>query len=229
MSVLRLGGRSASTRHLRRSSMIKTSELKTFWKSSRGELQKALENFRRVGDSGDDEKIFSEMVYCLLTPQSKAFLCWEAVKKLQKKNLLFSGTISLIKPKLRGVRFPNNKSAYIMGARKTFPELRKKLLTENNMFVLRLYLVKNIKGYGFKEASHFLRNIGKGEALSILDRHILRNLKDFGAIKEIPASMSGKLYLEIEKKFMNVAKDLKIPPAELDLLLWYKEAGIIFK
>jgi len=205
------------------------SELKALWKNSGSELRKALENFRRVGNSGDNEKIFSEMVYCLLTPQSKALLCWEAVKKLQKKNILFSGGASQIKPCLRGVRFPNNKSSYIIEARKTFPEVIKKLETENNIFALRLYLVKNIKGYGFKEAGHFLRNIGKGEKLAILDRHILRNLKDFGVIKEIPASMNGKLYLEIEKKFMNVAKGLKIPPAELDLLLWYKEAGRIFK
>ncbi|MBU4134056.1 DNA lyase, partial [bacterium] len=85
------------------------------------------------------------------------------------------------------------------------------------------------RGYGFKEASHFLRNVGKGEKLAILDRHILRNLKNFGAIKEIPQAISGKLYLEIEKKFMLFAKRLKIPPAELDLLLWYKETGKVFK
>ena len=169
------------------------------------------------------------MVYCLLTPQSKALLCWKAVQKLQKKNLLFSGAISRIKPNLRGVRFPNNKSAYIIAARKTFAELIKKLATEKAILNLRMFLVKNIKGYGFKEASHFLRNIGKGEKLAILDRHILRNLKDFAVIKEIPTSISGKLYLEIEKKFMLFAKKLEIPPAELDLLLWYKETGKIFK
>ncbi|MEA2081292.1 MAG: N-glycosylase/DNA lyase [Elusimicrobiota bacterium] len=209
--------------------MTTTSELKAFWKTSRKELLKALENFRKAGESGNGEKIFSEMVYCLLTPQSKALLCWEAVKKLRKKNLFFSGSASRVKPCLRGVRFPNNKSAYITEARKTFPVVIKKLETEKSIFNLRAFLVKNIKGYGFKEASHFLRNIGKGEKLAILDRHILRNLKDFGVIKEIPAAVSTKLYLEIEKKFMLFAEYLKIPPAELDLLLWYKEAGRIFK
>jgi len=37
------------------------------------------------------------------------------------------------------------------------------------------WLVKNLTGLGYKEAGHFLRNIGSGK-IAILDRHILRNL-----------------------------------------------------
>jgi len=195
----------------------------------RNDLLKALESFRRTGESNNREKIFSEMVYCLLTPQSKALYCWAAVGELKKKGLLFKGPAQTVAAELTKVRFPNNKSLYILEARSKLPEIMSLLKLENNPLELRKRLIKDIKGYGFKEASHFLRNIGRGEQLSILDRHILRNMKNFGVIDDIPDSISEKNYLEIEKIFMSFAKGLNIPPAELDLLLWYKETGKVFK
>ncbi|MDM7912425.1 MAG: DNA lyase, partial [Methanotrichaceae archaeon] len=82
---------------------------------------------------------------------------------------------------------------------------------------------------GYKEASHFLRNIGLGGDLAILDRHILKNLALLGVIDGIPASPSKKMYLEIESKMIEFSRKAKIPMSHLDLLLWYKEAGEIFK
>jgi len=76
---------------------------------------------------------------------------------------------------------------------------------------IRVWLVKNIKGFGYKEASHFLRNIGLGENIAILDRHILKNLKRFKVIKEVPISISPRKYLEIENKMKLFSKKIKIP------------------
>jgi N-glycosylase/DNA lyase len=89
--------------------------------------------------------------------------------------------------------------------------------------------VENVKGLGYKEASHFLRNIGLGEDLAILDRHILKNLALLGVIKEVPTSPTKRIYLEIERKMTAFSKESKIPMGHLDLLLWYKEAGEVFK
>jgi N-glycosylase/DNA lyase len=89
--------------------------------------------------------------------------------------------------------------------------------------------VENVKGLGYKEASHFLRNIGLGEDLAILDRHILKNLGLLGVIDEVPSSPTKRLYLEIERKMAAFSKEAKIPMGQLDLLLWYKEAGEVFK
>jgi len=89
--------------------------------------------------------------------------------------------------------------------------------------------VENVKGLGYKEASHFLRNIGLGEDLAILDRHILKNLALLGVIAEVPESPSKRLYLEIEKQMTAFSCKVGIPMGQLDLLLWYKEAGEIFK
>jgi N-glycosylase/DNA lyase len=93
----------------------------------------------------------------------------------------------------------------------------------------RDWLVQKVKGVGYKEASHFLRNIGYEEEFAILDRHILKNLKLLGVIEKIPNSLSKKRYLEIEKRMKEFAERIEIPMADLDLLLWYKETGMIFK
>jgi N-glycosylase/DNA lyase len=105
------------------------------------------------------------------------------------------------------------------------PKIEKLVKNKNE----RDWLVRNVKGIGYKEASHFLRNIGLGEKFAILDRHVLKNLKLLEIIKEIPEFLSKKRYLEIENKMKNFADIIKIPLSHLDLLLWYKETGKIFK
>jgi len=84
-------------------------------------------------------------------------------------------------------------------------------------------------GMSYKEASHFLRNVGFGQDIAILDRHILKNLVKLEVIDELPKTLTPKLYLEIEEKMRNYCEFVKIPMDEMDLLLWYKEAGVIFK
>lgn len=96
-------------------------------------------------------------------------------------------------------------------------------------FEKRELLIANVPGYGLKEATHFLRNIGKNESLAILDRHILRNLYTYGAIPAIPENLSKKTYYRIENQFKEFAKNVGIPLDELDLLFWSMETGIILK
>ncbi|MDP2974084.1 MAG: DNA lyase, partial [Candidatus Diapherotrites archaeon] len=100
---------------------------------------------------------------------------------------------------------------------------------ELNPTSARNRLAENVKGLGMKESSHFLRNIGLGEGLAILDRHIVRNLLRYGAIKEMPKNLGKKNYLLIEEKMRQFSKRIGIPLAELDLLFWSKETGKIFK
>ena len=93
----------------------------------------------------------------------------------------------------------------------------------------RNWLARNVKGMGYKEASHFLRNIGLGQNLAILDRHILKNMKLLGVIDKIPDTITGKVYLELEEKLEAYSKEAGIPMEHLDFVLWYKEAGEVFK
>jgi N-glycosylase/DNA lyase len=200
----------------------------------RAVVERRLDEFSRVWKQGSEEDLFSEMAFCLLTPQSKARVCWAAITALRENGLLFRGTPEQIVEHLRGVRFKVRKSQYIVLAREQFSEdgslaVRKRIAGLGEPYQAREWLVRNVKGYGYKEAGHFLRNIGLGSGLTILDRHILKNLKLLGVIEEVPASLSVRKYLEIEEKMKLFAEDVGIPVEELDLVLWYKEAGEVFK
>ncbi len=92
----------------------------------------------------------------------------------------------------------------------------------------REWLIKNVKGLGRKEASHFLRNIGHQD-LAILDRHILKNLVRVGAIGRLPKTLTTKRYSAIEQKFLQFSHTIGIPMDELDLLFWSLETGEILK
>ena len=146
-------------------------ELKESYLSKKELIEKRLSEFSK---KKTDDELFSELAFCLLTPQSKARNCWLSIEKLREKGLLYSNSVS-IKPWLNTVRFCDNKSRYIEEAQGKFADVKKILKKEPEE--AREWLVKNIKGYGYKEASHFLRNVGITD-FAILDRHILKNLKN---------------------------------------------------
>ena len=180
------------------------------------------------GNARDKHRAFKEFVFFLLTPQSKARVCWNAVEKLDKAGIIYSGKEQEIVNYLQGVRFKYNKARYIIEGRKLFPMIYNDILSLPPHSA-REWLVNHVKGMGYKEASHFLRNVGRGEDLAILDRHILKNLMRYGVIRDIPKTLSKKKYMEIENKMRQFAKYLGIPLHHLDLVFWYKEAGEVFK
>jgi N-glycosylase/DNA lyase len=214
--------------------MNNTKKLKSGWLSLENEINRRLEDFKQVWKNGSEEDIFAELSFCLFTPQSKAKSCWAAVNTIRDKRLLFKGTKTNIARSLSGVRFHNNKAGYLVLARERFTRdgkihIKPVISGLGGPYQAREWLVKNIKGLGLKEASHFLRNIGFGEEITILDRHILRNLKRAGVIKSVPATITKKIYMDIEKKMAEFSKKTGIPLGHLDLLFWRNETGEIFK
>jgi len=185
-------------------------------------IETRLEEFKKTPKSN----YFYELVFCLLTPQSNAKKCWEAIEQLKKLKKWNRTAISdILKTK---TRFHNNKTKYILEIHRNWKKIEG-MLNNSNIIELRNLLTANIKGLGPKESSHFLRNIGKSDnKIAILDRHILKNLKELNIIKETTIK-SPSHYLKIEKEFIKLSKKLKIPLDELDLLLWSKENGKIFK
>lgn len=198
------------------------------------EIQAKLAEFNQGLYRKNDKEIFAELAFCILTPQTKAKTCWQAVEYLLKENALFVGKEGEILRGLSKVRFKNKKAKYIYLARNYFKtngrvNIKARLKQFKDVFEARDWLVNNLKGIGYKEASHFLRNIGLGKDLAILDRHILKNLKLLKVIGNVPGSLSRKRYLEIEKKMAKFANRVNVPVECLDLVLWYKETGEIFK
>lgn len=209
-------------------------ELQEIYKNLKPQIISRLEEFKKLWLSRNEKDLFKELIFCILTPQSKAEVCWEAVNNLEKKGLLFKGNVNQLREEIKNVRFRYKKAEYILEARKKFiingkPKIKEQIEKFKNIFETREWLVKNVKGIGYKEASHFLRNIGIGENLAILDRHILKNLKLFGVINKIPRSLSKKIYFEIEKKMKEFSEKINIPLSHLDFILWYKETRKIFK
>lgn len=199
------------------------STLKNVYDEKKPDIIRALESFGKKGKKG----VKMELIFCLLTPQSDAKKCWSAVKKIEKQNFPLEEKIIL--KCLDGVRFKFKKASYVKQTLENFDNIYRRIKREKDYFKLREYLVKNIKGIGWKEASHFLRNIGKGDNFAILDRHILNCLKRYKVIKKIPGNLSKKNYFKIENKMKNFSVRLKIPLSHLDFLFWYIEKGGIFK
>lgn len=213
---------------------MKTRSLIDMYGSQKGEILQRLRDFKNVWLKGGDDEVFEELAFCILTPQSKAKVCCKAIERLKRKDLLFKGSTEEIKKEIRDVRFKNKKADYLVRVRNFFSKngkvFIKPILSQfKDVHECREWLVKNITGFGHKEASHFLRNIGFGKKIAILDRHIMRNLIDIGIIEEVPNSLSGSKYKDIEKRMAAFSKMIDIPLSHLDLLLWYKETGEIFK
>jgi len=187
--------------------------LKKEYSKRKKEIKQRLKDFSNV--KAKDR--FYELCFCLLTPQSNAKKCHNAIQLLKKHNFQ-NKNINPVKHLQKNTRFHNNKAKYLLLLKEQYHSIK----------LDREYLVKNVKGLGLKEASHFLRNIGFRD-LAILDRHILKNLVKYKAIKEVPKSLTPKKYFEIENKFKSFSKKLNIPMDELDLLFWSMETGEIFK
>lgn len=197
----------------------------------KNDIARRLAEFDKVWD-GTEERIFNELAFCICTPQSRAKVCWSIVSELASSGLLYSGTAAQLMKFMKPVRFYKTKARRIVLARKMFQAeggIRIKHMLPEDDSHARTWLVRNVKGLGYKEASHFLRNVGRGKNLMILDRHILRNLVQYGAMPDVPKALSAKQYLEIEQKMLELSSSMGIPASHLDLLFWSKETGEIFK
>ena len=210
-------------------------EIEKIYKEKQKDIEKRLKEFKEIWEKGSNEDIHAELSFCILTPQSKAVNAWKAITILRENGLLFNGSAEDIVEYLNIVRFKNNKAKYLVALREQMQNEKGEIITKDFFNSItdvkdkREWIVKNIKGMAYKEAGHFLRNVGFGKEIAILDRHILKNLVKLEVIEDVPKSLTPKLYLEIEEKMKAYCKFISIPMDSLDLLLWYKEAGEIFK
>lgn len=196
-------------------------------KKIKNTVRKRIKEFEQIGRSSK-EKIFSELSFCILTANFDAKKCVEIQEKVGDGFLTLSKKSLTKKLKDLGYRFPNKRAEYIVEAREKIKSLTKILKSNLSEYEKREWIVKNIKGIGYKEASHFLRNIGYKD-VAIIDFHILNLLRRHKLISKKPEHLTRKRYLEIERTLRKIAEKLNISLAELDLYLWYIETGKILK
>ncbi|MFZ4621678.1 MAG: N-glycosylase/DNA lyase [Bacteroidota bacterium] len=202
-------------------------ELQRSYQGRKERIRQRLNEYAAV----PEQQYFYELVYCLMTPQSSAVNAGKAQKEFEQLGLLVNDVDPepVLFNKEHYIRFHHSKAEWIREMKGHFPEILSVTIGELPAFEKREWFVKNVKGLSYKEATHFLRNIGKNNGLTILDRHILKNLKQYGVIRSIPSSLTRKHYYSIEKKFTAFAQQVGISVDELDLLFWSNETGEILK
>ncbi|HZJ43874.1 MAG TPA: N-glycosylase/DNA lyase [Pyrinomonadaceae bacterium] len=205
-------------------------------RARRREIRKRLGEFDEVWRKGSDARLWEELAYCIFTAGASARMGIASVDAV--RTLLLEGQpeeMTLALKKAGAHRFPVARPAYIVTTRNYFRQnfrmqLRKRLRSFSDPFERRDWLAqeKQVKGLGYKESSHFLRNIGiRGHA--ILDKHVMRCLTEVGVTDSIKPPATRKKYLEIEQEFGRFAKDVGVDFDELDLVLWSMKTGEILK
>lgn len=198
------------------------------------EIRQRLAEFAEIGERGSDLNLWEEMVFCFFTGGCSARMGLNALEAV--KPIILTGDQAELAAALTGVhRYPNARSRYIVASRNFLNEhcglrLRSKLRGFDCALARRDWLVseKGIKGLGYKEASHYLRNIGfKGYA--ILDKHVLNCLYELKIIDNPKPPNTRSKYLMIEDKLKNLTRKTGIDFDELDLVLWSIKTGTILK
>ena len=175
----------------------------------------------------DPSDVFCELCFCILTANFNGERTLKMQEAIGKGFCTFDLQEMTLKLRELGYRFPNTRARYIHEAQHQRDALENALKTIKSEFDLRDWIVKNVKGLGYKEASHFLRNIGYTE-LAIIDFHIVDLLERCGCI-ERPKTLTKRKYLEIETVLRDIGKRAGLNLSELDLYLWYMETGKILK
>ncbi len=190
-------------------------------------IAQRLQEFKNLSRKGNEEW-FSELCLCILTADSTAKLGIKIQRELDSKGFLALSEAEL-REKLRqlGHRFPNKRAQFIVEARR-FCNIKIIVKKFKNVQQAREWIQRNIKGIGWKESSHFLRNVGFGD-IAILDRHVLAVLREHRLIDEVPRSFTRRSYLKIEEKLRKFAHGLNLSLGELDLYLWYMKTGAVLK
>lgn len=199
-------------------------------------IRARLREFHQVWRTGSDARLWEELVYCIFTAGASAKMglrSVEAVRPLLKSGRRPAMTRALIAAGAH--RFPNARPAYVITTRSYLQKsismrLRERLNSFSDPFERRDWLAQEpqIKGLGYKEASHFLRNVGfKG--YGILDKHIVRSLAELGVIDSPKPPTGRHRYLTIESRMREFAKEVQIDFDELDLVLWSMKTGEILK
>lgn len=198
-----------------------------------GQKGKTTFDFRPFADYVYEADIFSELCFCILTANSSVL----TGIKLQKaigiegfKNMSLEEIEKAISS--IGHRFVRQRAERIVKARENFDKVMELLKNSKDAKEIRELLSDTcsnykVEGFGLKEASHFLRNIGY-ENIAIVDRHVFRYLKEKGLIPDYK-TITRKIYLEAEKRLEEMCEKLGMTQAELDLYVFYYKTGKVLK
>lgn len=189
-----------------------------------------------------EEDILFELVLSILGSQNKYEVALKFTEEIQKHNLLklinTEFEMKKVQNKIENIlissvcvedksiryRFPKSRAEYIaynLWFLNSINGMKYFLENETSYLEVRKFFVKNIKGIGPKQASHFLRNIGFSNNIAILDVHVLRYMQIQGLIDESIKTISSlNMYEKIENLLKNFLKYLSYPIGLIDQAIW---------
>ena len=213
---------------------ITIEDVRETYRQRKGEIRDKLEEFADIWKTGPNSRLWEEMVFCFFTGGCSAKMGLRSVEAV--RGLLEDGDHEQLMNALVGThRYPRARARYIVESRSFLQsdcglDLRSRLSGFSDHHARRDWLVKEkrIKGLGYKEASHFLRNIGFS-GYGILDKHVLNCLSELNLIDEPKPPGTRLKYLTIENQLKELADLAGIGFDELDLVLWSMKTGEILK
>lgn len=198
-----------------------------------GKKGRVVFNFRPFANYVYESDIFAELCFCILTANSSVLMGIKLQESIGIEGFKRMSLEELEKTiVLAGHRFARQRAKRIVKARERFEGVLE-LLRDNMESKKIRELLSNpkspykVEGLGLKEASHFLRNIGF-EDIAILDRHVLRYLRERNLIPE-SKTLTKSLYLQAEERLEELCLKLNMSQAELDLYIFYQKTGKVLK
>jgi len=217
-------------------SPVLVEHIRSTHESRKKEIRARLKEFRSVWRNGSDLRLWEELVYCIFTAGASARMGIKSVEAI--RHLLIEGDAKEMTEALVAAgahRFPVARPGYIVVTRNYLRQecemsLRWKLQSFTDASERRDWLAreKQIKGLGYKESSHYLRNIGLS-GYAILDKHVMNCLRELGVVATAKPPATRARYLEVEEKLRLFAQDIGIDFDELDLVLWSMKTGEVLK
>jgi thermostable 8-oxoguanine DNA glycosylase len=165
------------------------------------------------------EKQFYELCFAMCSPQVKWDANQLANSRLKAMRFYEDGcSVPDINAAISNLRFHEAKAINLQLMREDWVEVRRILGLYLDGAGLRAQLVYKLRGLGMKTASHFLRNIGLGSHLAIIDTHICKFM-------ECDPPRSTRAYLKLEEEFNQQAYTRHLLPIHLDCYLWAYYSG----
>ena len=203
-------------------------ELLELYELKKEEIRNRLLEFKQAFQEADDLQIFHELSFCILSSGVGPKIAGQCMSAIGEK--LVDGEKDELLGRIGAIhKYAENASRYIVFTREYLEEehgfLLKSLVSSfENRVERRDFFAKNpgIKGLGYMQASHFLRNLGFS-GYAILDRNNLASLSELGIIGEMKYPLTKKRYLETESLMREASHELGISLDEFDLLLWSRK------